>query len=187
MKQHFVIWTLVITTALVLCLHNPILHAADEDNGDIAIQNTSFEVLKIDESKTMPVVYYKIIIVVQNAGDSLSENITVVLTDDDTTEDYEGTKTRMPDPAGDQIRLQPGESKAFTFGEHEDWMILGKENHEITVTIHPNNNESRIYDTQILTLSPTTEETNQTPAFDSLLFFCSALCIFVVWVKKRKK
>lgn len=186
MKRHFVKWILVITAALLMCLQNPILSAADE-NSNITIQNASFEVLKIDESKTTPVVYYKIIIVVQNAGDSLSENITVVLKDDDATEDFEGTKTRIPDPNDDQIRLQPGDSKAFIFGENEDWMILGKEDHEITVSVHPNNNETMVYDTQILTLSANTEETNQTPAFDSLLFFCSALCIFVLWVKKRKK
>jgi len=159
--------------------------ADSEIDYDISILDTNYEVVEIDDSKPTVVVYYKITITLYNSGPSESENVVVVIIDDDVTEDYPGTKTRVPRPTLDPpVTIPSGESKDFVFGEKDTWMILGAWEHTLTVNVHPNNDESITLCSTTLTInSGDSDNNNATPGFE-LIAVLGVLIAFALFRKR---
>lgn len=194
MKLKF--FVIILISSIFFCTVSNILidtSSAELDKYNISIEKMSYDVIRTEKIGLQNIIYYKLIITLHNSGSVTSEPMTVVIIDDDVTEDYPGTKTRAPNPNTDpEIRIPPDESRDFVFGEKTEWMILGAGKHVLTVNVHPNNNETmEPICTKKFTIdsnegSDGLSATNTTPGFDILLVISSILMIAFI-SKKRKK
>jgi len=193
MKFKFLV-IMLISVMFFCTLSNTIIKtsAAGSNNNGISIEDMSYKVLRTEEIGSYTFVYYKLVITLHNSGGLTSDDLTVVIIDDDVTKDYPGTKTRVPNPDSEPpINIAPGESKDFIFGEKTEWMIVGTGKHVLDVNVYPNNNESStpICSNKFVINSngesgglPATS----TPGFEILAMLTAVFIIFL-FAKKRKK
>jgi len=194
MKLKF--FVIILVSVLFFCTFSNMLiktGSAESNNDGVSIENMSYEVLKSEKFGQYTFVYYKITITLQNSGSQISDNMTVVIIDDDVTDDYPGTKTRVPHPVADPpINIPPGESKDFVFGEKTEWMVVGTGKHVLNVYVYPNNNESAVpLSIKTFTVSSNGDTggvpaTSNTPGFELIFAICAIFIIFL-FTKKRKK
>lgn len=193
MKFKFLV--IILISVMVFCtLSNTIIKTctAESKNDAISIEDMSYEVLKTEKTGPYTIVYYKLIITLHNSGGLTSDDLTVVIIDDDATKDFPGIKTRVPNPDSEPlINIPPGESKDFIFGEKTEWMIVGTGKHVLTVNVHPNNNESVApICTKRFTINSNGESgglpATSTPGFEILAVLTAVFIIFL-FNKKRKK
>ncbi|MEF8879783.1 MAG: PGF-CTERM sorting domain-containing protein [Candidatus Thermoplasmatota archaeon] len=150
---------------------------AEKPNYSISIENINEKQIKKEGS----ILFYKITVTLKNKGSELSENLTVVITDD-----YD-FKTRTPAEEEKQIKLQPGETHDFVFGENEEWMIDGDRPHELTIKVLPNNNESRTpLCTQTYMLNKQKQEDSLIPGFEMIAAIIG-ITIVVYYFKRNQK
>jgi len=194
MKLKF--FVIILVSVLFFCAFSSMLiktSNAESNNDGVSIINMSYDVLKTEESSPYTFVYYKLIISLHNSGSQTSDDMTVVIIDDDAMDGFPGIKTRAPHPVNDlPINIPPGESKDFVFGEKTEWMIVGTGTHVLTVHVYPNNNESAApLRTKTLTISSDGDTggvpaTSNTPGFELIFAICAIFTILLI-NKKRKK
>ncbi|MFO7678313.1 MAG: hypothetical protein R6V50_08045 [Thermoplasmatota archaeon] len=155
-------------------------------NDGIKISNMDYSVVKTEGSGSAIFTYYTIIVTVENRGSAASEPLRVIIFENDETDDYPGTKTRIPPSSEDGMIVNSGETKDFIFGETNDWMIQGTAEHMLTVSVHPFNNESTVLYSETLTIRGENQIQNETSGFQSLVFIGSLITLFLIFKKAKK-
>lgn len=180
---------IIILTIAFIMISTIFLNTVSSKNYSIDIENIDSKLIK-KEGKTAQTtfLYYEITVKLKNTGAEKSDNLTVIIIDDDKTEDYPGTKTRTPGEDEPQIQLQPGESQDFIFGKDDPWPIQGDRKHTITIIVYPNNNESATPLAQT-THTLNTEENNDDsiPGFELVTILISSFLAFFIYKKRKYK
>lgn len=148
-----------------------ICNAEDRDY-NISIGDATYEVIKIDDSKTTVVVYYKIGIVLHNSGNKISDDITLEMKDALGVYPRNGT-------------ILPGESREFVF---DDWPLMGLGEHLIDIGFYPTDlniprGEYNSGSTSLVLSADGKGDDKSTPGFE-LVSLMSAIALYLFIRKK---
>lgn len=133
---------------------------------NISIEDTTYEVIKIDDSKATVVVYYKISIVLHNSGNKISDDITL----------------EMNDAFGVYLRngtILPGGSREFVF---DDWPLMGLGEHLIDISFYPTDlniprEEYNSGSTSLVLSADSKGDDKSTPGFEIILVITAIIVI----------
>lgn len=156
---------------------------------NIEIENVNAELIEKQKGETPQTtfLYYKITVTLKNTGSEISENLSVVIIEDDKSENYPGTKTWNPGDDEPQIKLKPGVTHDFIFGENKDWIINGDREHTITIKVYPNHNETAApLCSTTYKLNSQKNEDNSIPGLETTGLLIAVIFALIAY-KKRKK
>lgn len=147
---------------------------SQEEEYKISITDKSYEINKIDENHE--IIYYNILVTLNNMGAIESDNMTIRIMDEDNVN------------LTQQVTIMPGESKTFLF---EDYPLIGLNDHEISIYYYPTIDKIYIPDRNnhgrdVLILGYTQNNgDNNTPGFGISIIILS-VTLFVI-INKLKK
>ena len=140
----------------------------------ISIVDKSYNIHKIREIQDQTFIYYNISITLRNSGNSISDDITVRIMDEDGNYTRNGT-------------IMPDESKTFLFDDHP---LLGMTDHTIFIYFYPTDKPDSLddyhhgEDVLILKYGGDAEDGN-TPGFEAVFLF--VVIVGYVVIRKYKK